>query len=65
MQVTKRALFQRVARALKKKGLKLVVNRRGGCWSVIEGDDIAYDFDDLETVGRALDALKPWEALES
>jgi len=65
MEVSERALFQRVARALSKDGRKLVVNRRDECWSVIELSRNVHERDirDLEVEGRKLGVLKAWEAL--
>ena len=66
MKITKRALFQRVARAFEKDGRKLVVNRREGGWSVIELERNVRerDIDDLEPVARSMKLLQEWEAVE-
>jgi hypothetical protein len=65
MQVTARALFQRIDRALRKDSKKLVVNRAAQCWSVIDLSRNAHDHDvfDLQVEAKRLGVLKPYEEL--
>lgn len=65
MQVTERALFQRVDRALRKDSHKLVVNKHRGGWAVIDLGRNVHERDvaDLQVEARKLGVLKPYEEL--
>jgi hypothetical protein len=69
--VSKRALAQRISRALEKQGEKLMATRGEGARMEL-GDfyviDVSRNFVtakdvDLESLGRELGVLKPYEAL--
>jgi len=66
--ITARALVQRVRRALAKEGGRLLVNRGrqhlgyGGVYYVVDQNRNVTTVDvDLETVGKELGVLHPWE----
>jgi hypothetical protein len=71
--ITRRALVQRIGRALEKKGERLVANSRPGPAPDI-GNYFTVDIDrkfvvqthldDLEALGRKLGILKPYERVE-
>jgi hypothetical protein len=71
--ITRRALVQRVGRALEKKGERLVANIRPGPAADIGNHytvDINRKFvvqthlDDLEALGKKLGVLKPYERVD-
>ena len=71
--VTRRALFQRLSRALAKKSERLIANRRpgpvpdiGNYYTVdTKKNSVARTDVDLEEIGRELGVLKPYERLEA
>lgn len=65
MQVTERALTQRVDRALAKQGRKLVAKRGTGGWAVIDlqRNTLEREVSELESEARRLGVLKPYEEL--
>ncbi len=66
--ISRRALLQRVKRALANNGLKLVARRENQRISrrflVVEGDRLKCIVDDLVQLARAQGLMKSWESLE-
>jgi hypothetical protein len=72
LPVTERAILQRVRRAMRKDGDRLIVNRKPwqhepanvGRFYVVDANNIMTDNDvDLGKLARDLGLLKPWERL--
>lgn len=63
--ITRRALIQRINRALAKDGEILRSDRRGGYMRVDLSRNYVIETDvDLAAKGTKLSVLKPWETLE-
>jgi hypothetical protein len=67
IRVTKRAITQRIDRALAKRGEHLVCHRGTDTWHIASVKErmITRSDVDLVKLARDLDVLKPWEEVES
>jgi hypothetical protein len=71
VKFTKRALYQRINRALRAEGIQLRTCRSGrwqlelGTYYIVDvlSNYVARQHVDLEKLGRELGVIKPWEVL--
>jgi hypothetical protein len=60
IEITQRALFQRVARKLRQDG-KHLRSARVGHHFIVAGNKVIAQNVNLETLGRKLGVIQPWE----
>jgi hypothetical protein len=68
IEITHRALLQRLGRALAAKGQRLVGSRgreAGQRWSLVNDRGVVRDDVDLIELARELECLQPWERATS